>query len=217
MCSNCKSDEREIWGHVKSFPELSMIAKGNYILLSQCKECKTLWVKSPYEPYLSFTYLVKWKYEINDWNYLVGFDNPSILLEWHKQEIQYHWLSLPTDEKELIEAHRKRTYYNGDFNPIDSEIGKRIDVEALLKNHRISQYSSVKIVKLIQGKSDYNGWNTNKRLPKIGDTGTVVEILEAEGNIKRFVVECIDRNGLTIWLSDFCEEIEIYSISDNQL
>ncbi len=117
MCSNCKSDEREIWGPVKSFPKLSTIAKGHYILLCQCKECDTLWVKSPYEPYLSFTYLVKWKLEIKDWNYLIWKDDSCSMLEWHKQEIQNHWLDLPNDEKELIEVHRKRSYFNGDFNP----------------------------------------------------------------------------------------------------
>lgn len=74
------------------------------------------------------------------------------------------------------------------------------------------QYSTVKVSKLIQPDSEYDGWDVNQRMPQVGDVGILIEILEADGIPNMYVVECIDKGGQTIWLSDlFAEEIEEYS------
>jgi hypothetical protein len=67
-------------------------------------------------------------------------------------------------------------------------------------------YSIVKIIRLIRGADDYNGWNLNRESPKVGETGTIVEILYAKDLLDCYVVEKADLDGTTIWLSDFVEE-----------
>jgi hypothetical protein len=49
------------------------------------------------------------------------------------------------------------------------------------------------------------------RAPEIGDIGTIVHKLKIQNNqTQGYIVECIDKNGFTIWLSDFVsEELEI--------
>jgi hypothetical protein len=74
----------------------------------------------------------------------------------------------------------------------------------------LAQYEVVRVRQLLHGPGHYNGWKLNKRPPAVGDEGTIVEILKAEGLQDCFVVECSDECGRTIWLGDFSsEEIEI--------
>lgn len=67
------------------------------------------------------------------------------------------------------------------------------------------QYDVVRVT-LLSENIDRDGWKINTRAPKVGDTGTVVEILEAEGHPDRYVVECVSPDGSTIWLAEFVRE-----------
>ena len=130
MCKNCESTNRIIWPPGVNKPELILLVNGNYISLKKCIYCNSLWVESPYEPYLSFVYLVRWKYSKDTWEYINDLENSKYLLEWHKQEIKANWLELSIKEQSLIEEHRKRSYYQ--YNPIDMEVIEVIDIEKLL-------------------------------------------------------------------------------------
>ena len=67
----------------------------------------------------------------------------------------------------------------------------------------LEQYQLVRVRQLLQPPSEYDGWRVNKRPPKIGDVGTLVDILHADGLKERFVVECCKTDGTTVWLADF--------------
>jgi hypothetical protein len=65
-------------------------------------------------------------------------------------------------------------------------------------------YSEVRIHQLLRGDDDaYDDWGVNRRRPRLGDVGTLVEILQAPGAQDRYVVECSMADGNTEWLSDF--------------
>jgi hypothetical protein len=67
----------------------------------------------------------------------------------------------------------------------------------------------VRIRQLLGPTSDYNGWRVNQRPPRVGDVGTLLDVLQAHGLPDRYVVESSDENGITIWLADFtAEELE---------
>ena len=74
----------------------------------------------------------------------------------------------------------------------------------------LRQYEVVRVCKLLRSPSAYNDWRVNQRSPKVGDVGTIVEILGAPPESSGcYVVESSDSNGMTIWLAEFgCEELE---------
>jgi len=73
----------------------------------------------------------------------------------------------------------------------------------------MKRYDVVKVKSLVTAIGR-NGWNINARAPRVGDIGTVVEILKAEGQDAQFVVESVAADGTTIWLADFtAEELEV--------
>jgi uncharacterized protein YjaZ len=73
----------------------------------------------------------------------------------------------------------------------------------------MKRYDVVKVKSLVAAIGR-NGWNVNARAPRVGDIGTVVEILNAEGQDAQFVVESVAADGTTIWLADFtAEELEV--------
>ncbi|MFT3882071.1 MAG: hypothetical protein QM703_20760 [Gemmatales bacterium] len=73
----------------------------------------------------------------------------------------------------------------------------------------LKQYGLVRIRELQQPPSHYDGWKLNKRPPREGDIGALLEILHAKGAPDRYVVELSDNEGVTVWLGDFlAEELE---------
>lgn len=76
----------------------------------------------------------------------------------------------------------------------------------------LEQYQLVRVTSLHQANAEYDGWRVNRRPPEIGDIGTLVDILHADGLPDRFVVECCEADGTTVWLSDFnADELEPHS------
>jgi len=79
----------------------------------------------------------------------------------------------------------------------------------------LEQYQLVRIKRLLQSPSEYDGWRLNKRPPTIGDVGTLLDILHADGFRDRFVVECCESNGTAVWLADFHRD-ELEPQTDDQ-
>ena len=74
---------------------------------------------------------------------------------------------------------------------------------------RLELYATVCIRALLQSEDDYDGWGINVCPPRIGDTGAILEVLTTPGSLNKYVVENVNSDGTTIWLSDFfAEEIE---------
>ena len=56
----------------------------------------------------------------------------------------------------------------------------------------------------------YDGWALKLRPPRVGDIGTIVDILKAPGHPTNYVVEASQPDGTTLWLGDFLyEELEL--------
>ena len=70
----------------------------------------------------------------------------------------------------------------------------------------LQEYEMVRVRQVRSSPEEYDGWRINQRTPRIGDVGTVLTILEAPGLPMRYVVECSQPDGITVWLSDFQEE-----------
>jgi hypothetical protein len=134
MCKTCESTIRYIWPPSDKIPEMGIVAKGNWILLRSCPECNSLWVESPYEPYASFRYLVRWKYTKEIWIYLNNIDDSKKLLAWHKQEIKKNWKGLSRKDQKLIEKHRERAYYQ--YDPIDLPATEKIDIDKYINEYK---------------------------------------------------------------------------------
>ena len=67
----------------------------------------------------------------------------------------------------------------------------------------LRQYSLVKVRHLSKAPDVYDGWGVNRRAPRVGDEGTIVDVLRAPDGSVCCVVECIDRGtGETTWLGD---------------
>ncbi len=115
MCETCGHPDRVLWG-CGDFPKMPDVDKGNYVILQRCEQCGALWCMSPYEPYLSFTFLAAWPYGQHEWRVVHNLDNGNTLLEWHAAMIREHWQELPGNERQHVERWRKRSYGH---NPID--------------------------------------------------------------------------------------------------
>lgn len=70
----------------------------------------------------------------------------------------------------------------------------------------LKPYACVRIYQLIQPAESYNGWRVNQRAPKIGDYGTVVDVLTAEGLQDKYIVENCQPDGSSLWLAEFYAE-----------
>jgi len=73
-------------------------------------------------------------------------------------------------------------------------------------NNPIPELTLVLVTRLLEPTRPFQGTDTVCRLPQIGDIGTVVSVLVGRGGETKYIVECVDQNGLTLWLSDFDRE-----------
>jgi hypothetical protein len=74
-------------------------------------------------------------------------------------------------------------------------------------------YEQVRVVRLTRSPDEYDGWRLNQRLPRVGDVGTLIDVLKAPDLPDRYVVEMRGADGVDIWLSEF-ERDEIEPITN---
>jgi hypothetical protein len=92
-----------------------------------------------------------------------------------------------------------------DIRKIDISIGSRI----FLRERKLSLYSLVRVRKMVEPVDSYDGWKYNRKVPSIGEIGTLIEILYAKDLPPKYVVESIAEDGSPLWLSEFwAEELE---------
>ena len=115
-CPSCGAPERQLLPPVQPDPGYTLLTAGNYICLEACPSCGTLWCESPYEPYLSFSYRVRWPWSAATWKQAHDRDNGETLRHWHITEIRRLWQKLDPAGKQAVENHRQRA---GGHNPID--------------------------------------------------------------------------------------------------
>lgn len=73
----------------------------------------------------------------------------------------------------------------------------------------LDEHDVVKVRSLRVARREVEGSPGICRQPLIGDVGTVVNVLDCAN----FLIECVDDDGATIWLSDFHrDELELIQI-----
>ena len=75
----------------------------------------------------------------------------------------------------------------------------------------LPQYAVVRVRQLLRPPEEYDGWKVNRRPPRVGDVGTIVDVLTTPGvEEEDYVVECSGPDGVDEWLGDFTfEELEL--------
>ncbi|CAN5768033.1 hypothetical protein BH09VER1_BH09VER1_45700 [soil metagenome] len=68
------------------------------------------------------------------------------------------------------------------------------------------EFDIVRIRKIVRLPETYDGWGLNQQPPRVGDTGTITDILHTPDQPDHYVVERTFTDGATIWLSEFTEE-----------
>ena len=69
----------------------------------------------------------------------------------------------------------------------------------------LQEYDIVEIRRLRKPNRAYTGTNAVMREPKVGDRGIVVYLLGEDEEEMKYVVECVNPAGFTVWLADFWE------------
>ncbi len=70
-------------------------------------------------------------------------------------------------------------------------------------------YTVVRVAHLAHVTRPWNGTEGVARSPRVGDCGTVVHVYAPNDPNTSYSVECVNRDGYTVWLADFApNEIE---------
>lgn len=70
-------------------------------------------------------------------------------------------------------------------------------------------YQMVRVRRLLRAPGDYDERRMNRRPPRVGDSGAIVEIVRGPEGRARYVVEAGGPGGVPEWLADFAaEELE---------
>jgi len=115
-CAICEFPERKVWPPLNCVPSFQDISSKNWMSLSECSSCQTLWVCVPYEPYASFPYYVVWSKNKSDWQQEIIEKDGAYLHEWHKQELIKHKGTLTIKDIAAIERHRIRSSGRDPYN-----------------------------------------------------------------------------------------------------
>ena len=74
----------------------------------------------------------------------------------------------------------------------------------------IREHDVVKVVRLNSECREYSGTERLMREPRVGDSGTVVYLLDRANPGAPMIVECVDEDGYTVWLAEFAvDELEV--------
>jgi hypothetical protein len=68
------------------------------------------------------------------------------------------------------------------------------------------EFQTVRIKALLREAREYDPFGGNERAPRIGDTGTVVDVGSRPAGKRNYIVECGRVDGTCAWIADFVEE-----------
>lgn len=69
----------------------------------------------------------------------------------------------------------------------------------------LREFDVVRVVELRRVSDEHERWGPNRRSPRAGDVGAIVQVLEAPDGSVRYVVQCLSStgDGSTDWISEF--------------
>jgi len=70
----------------------------------------------------------------------------------------------------------------------------------------LAEYDVVRVVKLIESERQYSGSAGVSSPPAIGDIATICHDYAPDDPGAPVAVECVNADGLTVWLADFLRE-----------
>ena len=115
MCSTCEFPMRRLWTFDKH-PKFIEDQSEGWAIIEKCPECGQLWCEVMYEPHGAFSFWAAWPKTKEDWLALLKKDEGLPYYEWHEAVICEDYTKLPPEEKEAVEAWRRRAY---GLTPID--------------------------------------------------------------------------------------------------
>lgn len=72
------------------------------------------------------------------------------------------------------------------------------------------EYDVVRVVRLNSPTRKFDGTDSVKRAPKVGDEATVCDLCDPKGPKAPLIVEMVNAEGMTVWLADFGpDELEL--------
>ena len=75
---------------------------------------------------------------------------------------------------------------------------------------KLRAFDVVRVVRLLEPDRSFDGSESVRRAPRIGDVGTIVHEYDPSRSDAPVSVEMLDGNGMTVWLADFRrEELEL--------
>lgn len=69
----------------------------------------------------------------------------------------------------------------------------------------LKELDVVRVKTLSEPEREYDGSESVKRAPRVGDEGTIVRVLSDEGLENKYLVEAVDNSGYTLWIAEFWE------------
>ena len=74
----------------------------------------------------------------------------------------------------------------------------------------------VVVSQLISTDRQFEGAERIARAPRVGDVGTICHAYDPTDAAAPVIVECIDPNGMTVWLADFQpNELQLANCADD--
>jgi hypothetical protein len=105
---------------------------------------------------------------------------------------------------ELKQIFRDQLWFDGGTPFVAEDAAEKALKE--LQSDMFRELDIVKVIKLLKTDRPYSGTEGVCRPPKMGDKGTIINVLDPEGPNTIYSVECVDKNGATLWLADFSPE-----------
>lgn len=69
----------------------------------------------------------------------------------------------------------------------------------------LKKFDVVRVKALSEPEREYDGSESVKQAPRVGDEGAIVYVLSAEGLENKYLVEAVDNFGYTLWIAEFWE------------
>ena len=74
----------------------------------------------------------------------------------------------------------------------------------------LHEYDVVRVVKLNSDTRKFDGTDSVKRVPRVGDEAVVCDMHDSNDPKAALIVEMVDAQGMTVWLADFApDELEL--------
>ena len=90
--------------------------------------------------------------------------------------------------------------YEGSVTQRRSKTAFKLFARTVLK-----EYDIVKISSLREPNRACDGTESVMREPRVGDKGIVVHVLGKDSEEMKYIVECVNPEGFTVWVADFWE------------